>query len=265
LIAASIAGLLLAGVPVTNAWEPIPLSPDQVRERAGQLPPDLLHEVAAMQYVLRPAEITDLLSDADASRCRAWIEAWWFARDPIPTNTENEARVEHEQRVLAAQAHFGRGAWPGWDDRGAAVIRYGAPAVRDEEGADVQPPGIFIPAEETWYYPQFNVYARFSDTGKYGYVQYMESPQSPIGDRPRNDRRVMASVHLPDLPMDLMDVDVLRPAPWGPAADGRSRLRQLHDRVNGYYDLVDKMPAIYPFDYADITFRLRQRAEFPQR
>jgi len=226
-----------------------PLSRNEVRDRASRLPPDLMHEVAGMQYVLTPDELAVLLSDTNAARCRAWIDGWWTKRDPIPTNEANEARDEHEQRVLTAQAAFGRGAWPGWDDRGVVVIRYGTPAVRSQTGADVQQPGVYVPAEELWYYPQFHVYVRFHDTGYNGYAQYQESVQISLDERPRNDRREMASVKLPDLPMDYMDVDIDLTDAMGayrPLADaGYDRfMRQVHD----YYNLVDEMPAVYPFD-----------------
>jgi GWxTD domain-containing protein len=95
-----------------------------------------------MQYVLRPEELADLLSNTKPARCQAWIDAWWAARDPIPTDGTNQARDEHERRVLEAQAHFGRGKWPGWDDRGEVLIRYGEPASRMQSGADVVPPGV---------------------------------------------------------------------------------------------------------------------------
>jgi GWxTD domain-containing protein len=230
-----------------------PLSNDEVRKRAEKLPADLTYEIAAMQYVLTPLELADLLEDTDEARCRAWIDAWWDARDPIPTNAENEARDEHERRRLNAQAHFGRGRWPGWDDRGEVFIRYGNPAVRDEIGADVLPPGVFIPAEELWYYPQFHVYARFHDTGFNGFAQFLEQVETPLAERPRSDRRNLASEYNPDLPMDYMDVDMtLADAMflYPPLADAAwdNFLQQVH----GYYDLEDLMPAVYPFDMPEM-------------
>ena len=226
------------------------LSHKEVRDRASLLPPDLMHEVAGMQYVLTPDELDDLLSDSHAARCRAWIDSWWDRRDPIATDGENEARVEHEARVLNAQATFGRGAWPGWDDRGEVLVRYGAPAMRSKTGADVLPPGVLIPAEELWYYPKFNVYVRFHDTGYNGYAQYQESVQISLDERPRNDRREMASKHLRDLPMDYMDVDIDLTDAMGayrPMAD--AQYDRFMRSVHGYYDLVDEMPAVYPFDF----------------
>lgn len=227
------------------------LSEKEVQKRTDTLPPELIHEVAAMQYVLRPEELADLLHDTRPVQCQKWIDEWWATRDPIPTDAKNEAREEHERRVLEAQAHFGRGQWPGWDDRGEVLIRYGEPGARMHSDADVLPPGVLVPAEEMWYYPQFDVYARFSDTGTYGFVQYMETVKTPVSERPRNDRRTLASVKNPDLPMDFMDVDSPLPHTMGvvvPLADGD--FDRFVDRVFGYYDLVDQMPAVYPFDFA---------------
>ena len=248
-----IAAVAIAWPVAPHAGQKTPLSSGEVRKRTEKLPPDLMHEVASMQYVLRPGELADLLSDTRPDHCRQWIDEWWAVRDPIPTDGINQARDEHERRVLEAQARFGRGTWPGWDDRGVVLIRYGEPASRMQSPADVVPPGVFVPAEEMWYYPQFNVYARFSDTGKYGFVQYQETVQLPVDERARNDRRTLASVHNPDFPMDFMDVDSPLPHTMGvvvPLADGD--FDRFVDRVYGYYDLVDQMPAVYPFDFANM-------------
>lgn len=248
MVAAITAGWLTRALAGTHV-----LSDKEIRKRTESLPPELLHEVAAMQYVLRPEELSDLLRDPKPARCQAWIDEWWATRDPIPTDYTNQAREEHDRRVLSALEQFRRGRWPGWDDRGQALIRYGEPASRMKSGADVVPPGVFVPAEEMWYYPQFNVYARFSDTGTYGYVQYQESVQLPVSERPRNDRRTFASEYNPDLPIDFMDVDSPLPHTMGvmvPLPDGD--FDRFIDRVYGYYDLVDQMPAIYPFDFASM-------------
>ncbi|HKW14200.1 MAG TPA: GWxTD domain-containing protein [Candidatus Krumholzibacteria bacterium] len=245
--------MTIAGPVAPRAGEKTPLSSGEVRKRTEKLPPDLLHEVASMQYVLHPGELADLLSDTRPDQCRKWIDAWWAARDPIPTDHVNQARDEHERRVQEALARFRRGTWPGWDDRGEVLIRYGEPGARMQSDPDVVPPGEFIAAEEMWYYPQFNVYARFSDTGKYGFVQYQETVQLPASERPRNDRRTLASVHEPDFPMDFMDIDSPLPHTMGvvvPLADGD--FDRFIDRVYGYYDLVDQMPSVYPFDFANM-------------
>jgi GWxTD domain-containing protein len=256
-IAAVIVAMVMASAACAladaHAGARSPLSDKEIRKRTESLPPDLIYQVAAMQYVLRPEELADLLSDTRSARCRSWIDTWWATRDPIPTNQINEAREEHERRVLSAQAHFGRGKWPGWDDRGEVLIRYGEPAMRMQSDADVVPPGVLVPAEEMWYYPQFDVYARFSDTGTYGFVQYQEGVHIPPSERARNDRRTLASVHNPDLPLDFMDVDSPLPHTLGvmvPLADGS--FDRFLDRVYGYYDLVDQMPSVYPFDFANM-------------
>jgi hypothetical protein len=114
----------------------------------------------------------------------------------------------------------------------------------------VLPPGVLVPAEELWYYPQFNVYARFHDTGFNGFAQFSETVELPVADRPRSDRRNLASEYNPDLPMDFMDVD-MNPADamflFPPLAD--AHYDHFLDSVHGYYDLEDQAPAVYPFDF----------------
>ena len=251
LVVAIIAMTAVRPVCDVHAGTRAPLSEKELRKKTDGLPPELLHEVVSMQYVLQPEELVRLLSDTRPARCRQWIDDWWATRDPIPTNQTNEAREEHERRVQSALDHFGRGTWPGWDDRGEVLIRLGEPGARMQSDADVIPPGVLVPAEEMWYYPQLDVYARFSDTGAFGFVQYMETVKTPVSERPRNDRRTLASEYNPDFPMDFMDVDSPLPHTMGvvvPLADGD--FDRFIDRVFGYYDLVDQMPAIYPFDFA---------------
>jgi hypothetical protein len=100
-----------------------------------------------------------------------------------------------------------------------------------------------------WYYPQFNVYARFADTGYDGFAQFQEPVDLPVEERARTDRREMASEKLRDLPLDYMDVDMYMIDAMGayvPLADAEYDNFMSH--VHGYYDLVDQMPAVYPFD-----------------
>jgi GWxTD domain-containing protein len=226
----------------------------EVRERSGLLSPPLGREVDALQYVLHPQELAALLSVPSDVRCRRWIEAWWAAHDPDYTTAENEARVAHEDRVLSARAYYGCGEWPGWDDRGEVFIRYGGPLGTERVGADVIPPGIYVPAQEYWFYPQFGMCARFVDpTGGGRYLLSLEEPHLPVGERPRNDRRTMASVENPDFPMDYMTLDAdlsffrhLAP----PFAE--KGYDDFMETVFRYHEVVEEAPVVYPFDYASM-------------
>ena len=236
-----------------GAGKRAPLDSDEVRKRSEKLPADLIHEIAGMQYVLPPDQLSELLSQSDPRKCRTWIDAWWDARDPVPTNAKNEARDEHERRVLTAQAEFGRGAWPGWDDRGEVYIRYGDPLTRALSGADVIPPGTYVPAGELWYYPQFNIYTQFAESGRFGYVQYQETVHLPPSERDRSDRRVIASEHNPDMHMDYMgyEFDIPGVMHAGVPLAGADYDNYLK-KVYSYHDLVDQAPAVYPFDFSDM-------------
>jgi len=174
------------------------LSRKEIQERCGALSSAVVREIAGLQYLLSREEMAALLADPDDGRCQAWIDAWWAARDPIYTTPNNEAREEHEHRVDVATEYFGRGAWPGWDDRGEVFIRYGAAGSYSHTPADVDASG-YIPAEDVWYYPQFDMYARFLDpTGSGHYFIFLESVQLPPGERARNDRLTMAGYTIRD-------------------------------------------------------------------
>jgi GWxTD domain-containing protein len=235
------------------------LSRKDVRERSASLSPSLVQEIAALQYLLTPEDLAALLSTPEEGRCRRWIDAWWATRDPDYTSRENEARVEHERRVSAATEYFARGAWPGWDDRGEVFIRYGGPGSYGGSPADVVEPGIYVPAQEYWYYPQFDMYARFADSNGSGrYFLYLEGVRLPVGERPRSDRRNLASEWNPDRPMDYMTVDAdplfyQHLAPPFPEKGYDDFMK----RVYRYYDVVEKNPVAYPFDFARMRIPMR--------
>ncbi|HEU4364974.1 MAG TPA: GWxTD domain-containing protein, partial [Candidatus Krumholzibacteria bacterium] len=228
------------------------LSRKDVRERAESLSPLLAREVAAMQYHLSPGELAALLSRPENERCERWIEAWWRSRDPIYTSPANEARIEHERRVATAENYFGRGAWPGWDDRGEVFIRYGAPGSRSVVPADVVEPGIYVPAQEYWYYPEFDMFAHFSDPkGSGRFSIELERISLPVSERPDSDRRVMASKYLEDLPLDYMgfEYDLPGAVNLSPPFAGKG-YSDFMKRVYRYYDVVEETPVVYPFDFA---------------
>ena len=57
----------------------------------------------------------------------AFIEQFWFRRDPSPETAENEFKVEHYRRILYANERFTAGI-PGWrTDRGRIYIKFGPP------------------------------------------------------------------------------------------------------------------------------------------
>ena len=227
------------------------LSRKVIRERAESLSRSVARDVAAMQYLLSPAELSSLLSRPDDERCRRWIDDWWRSHDPVYTTPANEARIEHERRVATAEIYFLRGEWPGWDDRGEVYIRYGDPGSRVRVPADVVAPGFYVPAQEYWYYPQFDMYAHFEDPIGYGqFSLYIENVHLPVADRPRNDRRQMASKYLADGPLDYMGFEYDLPGAMSIAVPfAQKDYDDFMKCIYRYYDVVEETPVVYPFDF----------------
>jgi GWxTD domain-containing protein len=228
------------------------LSSNDICARSTLLSPVLTRQVAARQYLLTPQELAVLLAEPEDTRCRQWIDAWWQPRDPIYTTRQNEARAEHERRVEVASERFARGAWPGWDDRGEVFIRYGSPASVGRTPADVIEPGIYVPSEESWYYPAFDMIARFADpTGSGLYFFHLETVQTPVGARPRSDRRNLASEWNPDYPMDYMPVDIDPMSFWSlPAPFAERGYDAYLKQIFRYRDVAQETPVAYPWDFS---------------
>jgi GWxTD domain-containing protein len=237
------------------------LTDGDVELRTRPLPPDLRQEIAALRYGLTPDELADLLSDPRESRCRIWIDKYWADRDPICTTVENEAREEHERRVEIAQRAFRIPGWPGWDQRGEVFIRYGPPSAGKKFPPDVDPAYGYIPPKELWYYAQFQMYVYFEDSKTSGNFRYfLERVHLPPGERPRNDRRVLASEKL-DLYMDFMTVE-----------SSYYRTQNLHnptDMMQGdkfekmlfhFHDVLQETPSAFSFDFKNVRVPVHSQA-----
>lgn len=253
----------LPGARPGESAKPKNLSVNEVRRRARMLSPLLSREIASLRYLLRPEELSDLLSDPRDERCERWIDAYWDAHDPDFTTVENEARTEHERRVAVAESQFLCIQWPGWDDRGEVYIRYGDPASIYRQNADVIEPGILMPATEDWYYPEFNMSAIFSDPAGSGrFTSYLEDVRLPPGERPRNDRRVTASKYLADLHLDYLPVDMTH-------LDFRALMPPFIERdyddymdtVFRYQAVLEKTPYSYPSDHDWMRVPMAYRVE----
>lgn len=243
--------LLVPGTPPATGAEaasrPARLSRSDVRERVARLSPELMREVGALQYVLRPEQLAALLSVPEDRRCREWIEAYWDARDPDYTTPANEARDEHDRRVAAAETHFFWPGWPGWDDRGGIFIRYGPPLSYYRIPADVDFSG-YMSAKEYWYYSNFDMYATFADPkGSGRFVTHLEDVDMPGSERARNDRRVLASAFDADQPAEQMAIDA------GPLDLPVPFPEKYHDdfmkRVFRLQEVIEQHPVVYPFDF----------------
>ncbi len=96
----------------------------------------------------------------------AYLVSWWQRRDPLPASALNEAVAEHLARVAYARANYAFDGSPqGFDDRGAAYVRYGPPYVQVSipvdlahatqvlrENAYPLPGAIIPPMNEFWTY-----------------------------------------------------------------------------------------------------------------
>lgn len=62
----------------------------------------------------------------------AFIEQFWFRRDPDPRTSANEFKEEHYRRIAYANEKFGSGI-PGWKtDRGQTYITFGPPDIIED-------------------------------------------------------------------------------------------------------------------------------------
>lgn len=116
------------------------LSPE-VRAAFDELEPLLSRELQ-MQF---------LGLSSDSLRAE-WVRRYWRLRDPTPTTPANERRTIHEERVEAARRQFAAKGHPGWDDRGAVWIAFGAPDSIIEDVASVDEGVGYTPAHAEWLY-----------------------------------------------------------------------------------------------------------------
>ncbi|MCK5619661.1 MAG: GWxTD domain-containing protein, partial [Candidatus Krumholzibacteria bacterium] len=129
-------------------------------------------EIAGLHCLLNPYQLRQFFALSSDKDRQEWVEKWWRLRDPTPTTTENEMRIEHNKRTHAARLEFGWEGWPGWDDRGETLIRFGAPDFRRRLDWIVTPHGV-VPPGESWHYSRLEMTVVFEDfnlTGRHTYA-----------------------------------------------------------------------------------------------
>jgi GWxTD domain-containing protein len=219
-------------------------------------------EIASLQYLLSYDELMDLLSLRNEDGCRKWIDEFWWSRDPNFTTPENEARAEHDRRVETATSWFGRAEWPGWDQRGEICIRYGLPLAREVEAADVTPPGGYVRPVEFWFYPNLGMNVQFEDAfGNGNYTYFLEHVQLPSYERPRNDRRSMASEYMPDRDMERMTLD----ATIGDELANPSyefTFEDFQQALLHFPEVLETTPVVYSFDFALVRVPFEHEVAF---
>ena len=124
---------------------------------------DLKTALEVLRYIATDAELTEMDRLRTPEERRAFWDAFWQRRDPLPETSRNEAMEEFYKRVRYADQRFGVGG-PGWKtDMGQIYIVYGQP---DEI---VRNPFRFDgPPEEIWYYYQSRKTFVFLDRDGFG-------------------------------------------------------------------------------------------------
>lgn len=110
-----------------------------------------------------------------------WLRRFWRLLDPTPATKKNERRIEHEERVKAARERYPKDGFPGWDNRGETLIRFGEPdwitevapklteAESRTEDFDIKMPG------EVWHYGRLKMVVPFEEVNLDGEcIYYME-------------------------------------------------------------------------------------------
>lgn len=215
-------------------------------------------ELASLQYLLSEEELMDLVAMRSEASCVKWIDEYWRMHDPVLTTAENEARVEHEHRVEIATERYHRGEWPGWDQRGEIVIRYGLPVATDVQTADIAQPGAYVRPLELWFYPSLGMTVQFEDAYGNGYYSYfLEHVELPIYERFSSDRRRMPAgmwKEMPDMDLDLMSLDVVLGVYGGyfgiPNPSDEFTYADFQRTIFEFPEVLQNTPVVYPFDYA---------------
>ena len=91
---------------------------------------------AALHYIASDEELEELEAAPSDSKIDQWQERFWRLRDLTPDTKLNEARIEYEKRVDAANRMFSRRGHLGiLSEPGRVMAIYGAPNVSDNDHA----------------------------------------------------------------------------------------------------------------------------------
>ncbi len=118
------------------------------------------------RYLFTKNERKIFLSLPDKNSRKDFIKVFWEIRDPNPNTTDNEFKLEIEERYEFAKRYLKEGVIPGWKtDRGRIYILLGAPHSKDERYytyGDTRKPVKF------WYYQGSNIFVIFIDKNGFG-------------------------------------------------------------------------------------------------
>jgi GWxTD domain-containing protein len=226
------------------------LTPSPLAQRSGDrgyvefclkhMSPLMRQEIQALRYVLTPFEFDEVLALSTDDDRRRWIDEYWSVRDPIFTTSENELRVEHDQRVAYARSEFFIPRSPMWDDRGEVFIRYGPPSYRlpiaPETGAERS-----TPRGEVWYYGDHDMVVLFEDVFSRGeFTSYIgkfrgasRTRANRIGDEIDDPVRHVPHPDDPIIPPDLALM---------------AEYNQHIERIGKYYEMLESTPCVFSCD-----------------
>jgi len=118
------------------------------------------------RYLFTKNERKIFLSLPDKNSRKDFIKVFWEIRDPDPNTTDNEFKLEIEERYEFAKRYLKEGVIPGWKtDRGRIYILLGAPHSKDERYytyGDTRKP------VKLWYYQGSNIFVLFIDKKGFG-------------------------------------------------------------------------------------------------
>lgn len=136
-------------------------------------------EETAFRVILSQEE-TKEYDEVPPGRRADWKRRFWKMYDPDPTTARNERLEEHEHRIARARELFSRGRPVEWDDRYVAMVRYGEPLTRIEDGGEVHNRSGLDPPRERWLYQDKFLY--MEDRNLDGRFEYgISSRASNIG------------------------------------------------------------------------------------
>ena len=105
-------------------------------------------------YIITPAEKEVFLRLRTEKERGDFIESFWRKRDPNPSTSDNEAKLEYYRRIAQANKLFSTSGIAGWrTDRGRIYILLGPPKeVQRDFGSKAFGLSAFTGPKETWQY-----------------------------------------------------------------------------------------------------------------
>lgn len=143
-------------------------------------------------YIITPAEKEVFLRLGTEKERGDFIESFWRKRDPNPSTSDNEAKLEYYRRIAQANKLFSTSGIAGWrTDRGRIYILLGPPKeVQRDFSSKASGLSAFTGPKETWQYwdlpnPKLPYNMEFVFVDRFGTGSYVLD-QSLRTDRGRN-------------------------------------------------------------------------------